>query len=74
MFASFENLNPRWLLDGDWNMEGDEQSMPAESLLMNKKETTIELLTSHLKEKELQITELLKEIGRLEERLSKGKE
>lgn len=74
MLSDFEKLNPQWLLNGIGTMEGDEQSMPVENLLMTKKETTIELLTSNLKEKELQIAELLKEIGRLEERLSNRKE
>ncbi|MHC1773780.1 MAG: helix-turn-helix domain-containing protein [Lentimicrobium sp.] len=69
LFAAFETLNPRWLLDGHGEMEGAEQSMPAESLLMTKKDTTIEILTAQLREKDTLISELQKEIGRMEERL-----
>lgn len=69
LFATFETLNPRWLLHGLGQMEGTEQSMPAESLLMTKKDTTIELLSIQLREKEAVIAELQKEIGRMEERL-----
>jgi transcriptional regulator with XRE-family HTH domain len=69
LFAAFENLNPRWVLNGTGEMEGSEQSLPMESLLITKKDTTIELLTMQLSEKEKLIAELQKEIGRMEERL-----
>lgn len=72
LFATFETLNPRWLLHGQGEMEGVEQSMPAENLLMTKKDTTIELLSTQLKEKEALIAELQKEIGRMEERLKQS--
>jgi len=69
LFATFETLNPRWLIDGHGEMEGTEQSLPAESLLMTKKDTTIEILKAQLHEKDALIAELQKEIGRMEERL-----
>ena len=62
MFAEFETLNPRWILNGTGEMEGTEQSLPMESLLITKKDTTIELLTMQLNEKEKLIAEL--QIGR----------
>ncbi|MBK6348211.1 MAG: helix-turn-helix domain-containing protein [Bacteroidales bacterium] len=37
MLSDFEKLNPQWLLNGVGEMEGTEQSMPAESLFMTKR-------------------------------------
>lgn len=69
LLSDFENLNPQWLLNGVGDMEGNEQSLPVENLVLARKEITIELMTTQLREKDALIMELQKEIGRMEERL-----
>ncbi|MBK6964198.1 MAG: helix-turn-helix domain-containing protein [Bacteroidales bacterium] len=69
MLSDFEKLNPQWLLNGVGEMEGNEQSLPLESLVLTRKEITIELMTAQIREKDALISELQKEIGRMDERL-----
>jgi len=74
LLTDFETLNPRWVLNGTGEMETNENSLPNGNIVLTKKDIMIELLTIQLKEKELQIAELHKEIGRLEERLTNKSE